>query len=262
MNLYKYPTDDLKVPELKDFGLTTEILSAIKRIESKQGIFICVLPIINFITCVILAILNKLNVPFLAFLAIGILPGACVGGWIESFLESRLDKTPGYSNFLKYKEAVRVHQNLYRQIRRTRMRKRARANYQDYIQKKKNATAWWKSLDGISFEIEAAKLLANKNIMVQHTGGSGDHGIDMRLRIENKSIIVQCKAFNKYLSAGYVRELYGTLLDDKADEAWLITTQGYYKGAKDFAMGKPIRLFTIWDIINMEPYSPTKLNSQ
>jgi hypothetical protein len=55
------------------------------------------------------------------------------------------------------------------------------------------------------------------------------------------------------LSAGPVRELYGTLLHEQergaATEAWLICYAGFYRGAKEFAFGKPIRLLTIQDVL-------------
>ena len=50
---------------------------------------------------------------------------------------------------------------------------------------------------------------------------------------------------------GFCSRATGTLLHEKADEAWLVGTTGFYSGAKSFASGKPIRLFTIHDLLRL-----------
>ena len=77
--------------------------------------------------------------------------------------------------------------------------------------------------------------------------------LDIILAEEGRTIIVQCKAFKNYVSPGYVRELFGTLIHEGADEAWLVTTSGFYSGAKAFAQGKPIRLLTIDELTDEPP---------
>ena len=64
-----------------------------------------------------------------------------------------------------------------------------------------------------------------------------------------KRIIVQCKAHKGYISPGVVRDLYGTMIHHQADEAWLVSTRGFFTGSRAFAEGKPIRLLTIEDIL-------------
>ena len=102
-------------------------------------------------------------------------------------------------------------------------------------------------------ETKLVKILFSKGYNVTHTGGSrsGDEGVDFVVRIDGKKIIGQCKAYSSYVSAGPVRELYGTLLHEKGDEAWLVVTTGFYSGAKSFASGKPIRLLTIHDVLRL-----------
>jgi restriction system protein len=73
----------------------------------------------------------------------------------------------------------------------------------------------------------------------------------MVLLKDGKKIIIQCKAHRNYISAGYVRELYGTLMHQKADEAWLVVTSGFYSGAREFALEKPIKLLTAWDLMRL-----------
>jgi HJR/Mrr/RecB family endonuclease len=116
--------------------------------------------------------------------------------------------------------------------------------------------AWWASLDGNAFERELTALFRARGLDVRRTGGSGDGGIDLEVRSGLKRIIVQCKAHKSWLSPGPVRDLYGTLIHVSADEAWLVTTSGFYSGARAFAAGKPIRLYTIRQFLADPSFPP------
>ena len=78
---------------------------------------------------------------------------------------------------------------------------------------------------------------------------SADGGVDILIREGEKKIIIQCKAHSNYISPGVVRELYGTMIHEKADEGWLVTTSGFYSGARQFAQDKPIKLLTIKQLL-------------
>jgi hypothetical protein len=148
-------------------------------------------------------------------------------------------------------------QEILRKFRRWEFRKRRKAS--DEFRKQQE---WWRGIDGRGFELGVAKVLLEKGYSVKHTGSSwGDEGVDLVLVKDGKKIIIQCKAHKSYVSAGPVRELYGTLIHQKADEAWLIVTWGFYIGARTFAFGKPIRLLTAWDLMNLPPIRPSSVNS-
>jgi restriction system protein len=141
-------------------------------------------------------------------------------------------------------------------FRRWEFRKRRKAS--DELRKQQE---WWRGIDGRGFELGVAKVLIEKGYNVKLTGSSwGDEGVDLVLVKDSKKIIVQCKAHKNYMSAGFVRELYGTLMHEKADEAWLVVTSGFYIGAKTFAFGKPIRLLTAWDLMKLPPILPNSVN--
>ncbi len=128
----------------------------------------------------------------------------------------------------------------------------AKAKYnQDLVTWTKLQLSWWQSLDGRGFETELSALFNKKGFVVIRTGKAGDQGIDLIIRNTDKIIIVQCKAHAKLIGPGPVRDLYGTLLhnQDKASEAWLVSTYGFSKQAKNFADGKPIKLITIHSLI-------------
>jgi HJR/Mrr/RecB family endonuclease len=109
--------------------------------------------------------------------------------------------------------------------------------------------SWWKRLDGTSFEIAFERLLKKRGYKVIHTGKSGDGGVDLRLRVDSKEIIVQCKAYGTPVGPAAVRDLYGTIMHEGASHAWLVSTNGFSKKAKDFARGKDIDLLTIREFL-------------
>jgi len=101
--------------------------------------------------------------------------------------------------------------------------------------------AFWNGLSGRAFEVEVTNLLNRAGYKATLTPGSGDGGVDIVL---GDGTIVQCKAHRTSVSPGVVRELYGTLMHQKAPRAILISLNGVTNGAHSFISGKPI---TIWD---------------
>ncbi len=114
----------------------------------------------------------------------------------------------------------------------------------------KTQRSWWDTLGPKRFEQEIAEFFQKQGHRVEWTGRSGDGGVDVRLTTQDgRKIVVQCKAHGKPVSPGAVRDLYGTLLHVKADEAWLMSRSGFTAGARTFAIGKPIRLLTLDHIV-------------
>jgi len=152
---------------------------------------------------------------------------------------------PRFPNYLRYQEACRAHSERLAEVSRVERQKEMARQ-----QQLRQTVAWWKSLDGKSFERELVGLFKNRGFEVDWTGRYGwDGGVDILLKANGKNIIVQRKAHKDYIGPGPVRDLYGTLMHKKADEAWLITTSGFYGGAASFAYGKPIRLLTIENVL-------------
>jgi restriction endonuclease Mrr len=110
----------------------------------------------------------------------------------------------------------------------------------------KTQRSWWYRLHPQRFEQEVAAFFKKQGHRVEWTGRSGDGGVDIRLTTQDgKKIIAQCKAHEKPISPGAVRDLYGTLLHEKSDEAWLLSRSGFTVGASKFAAGKAIRLYNL-----------------
>ena len=90
----------------------------------------------------------------------------------------------------------------------------------------------------------------NKIVDVSQT--TADKGIDIILKKNGKTIVVQCKAHKKPVSPHVVRDLYGTLVDSQADEAILASISGFTSGVREFVIGKPISLISLEDIIHIQ----------
>ncbi len=93
------------------------------------------------------------------------------------------------------------------------------------------------------FERYVAGLFRRKGYVVKQRGGTGDLGVDLELLAPgNRRAIVQCKRYQNTVGAEMVRELYGTLIHEKALHAFLITTADISPAARLWAQGKPMTL--------------------
>lgn len=138
----------------------------------------------------------------------------------------RLHTDSKYKNFLAYKHAMSQYDNAMNQYKMTQ---------RDF----------WLKLSGVSFERCLADLYKHFGYSATLTPKSGDGGIDIILEKDSKKTIVQCKQHSKPVGPAVVRELYGCLIDSKADLAILACTSGFTKGVYDFVNGKPIELIDV-----------------
>lgn len=99
------------------------------------------------------------------------------------------------------------------------------------------------ALDPTSFELAIGRVFVFLGYQVQHTGRSGDGGVDLRLtRSDGTSAIVQCKKYAGTVGPAPIRELYGALVHEGADTAYLVTTGRFSMEAQTWARGKPLVL--------------------
>jgi restriction system protein len=101
------------------------------------------------------------------------------------------------------------------------------------------------ALDPAEFEVWIGLLFQLHGYRVRNTQYSGDHGVDIEVsRPPVNTGLVQCKRYRGTVGEPVVRELYGTLIHERGDKAWLATTGAISKRAREWATGKPIEL---WD---------------
>lgn len=99
-----------------------------------------------------------------------------------------------------------------------------------------------RQLDPVAFERFVGSLFEKMGYQVQTTPLSGDEGIDLVLRKDTKLAIVQCKRYENSVGQPIVRDLYGAMVHNKADEAYLVTTGTVTLPAQQWVVGKPLHL--------------------
>jgi hypothetical protein len=80
-------------------------------------------------------------------------------------------------------------------------------------------------------------------ITPSYTSRGADGGVDLTLRKDGRISFVQCKQWKvSSVGAPIIREMFGLLTAEKADEAIIVTSGNFTRDAESFADGKPIRL--------------------
>jgi restriction system protein len=101
-----------------------------------------------------------------------------------------------------------------------------------------------RALSWQAFERRVADLYRNQGFAVEETGGGGaDGGVDLRLRRNGRTTLVQCKQWRVYkVGVRPVRELFGVMVADGADHAVFVSSGRYTEEALAFAKDKPMEL--------------------
>jgi restriction system protein len=94
------------------------------------------------------------------------------------------------------------------------------------------------------FEALIAVLFKAYGHRVEVVGGNSDHGVDVAVMTDQgEKWVVQCKRYSGSVGEPVVRDLYGTMLHEEAQRAFLITTGSFTQQAHEWAEGKPIVLY-------------------
>lgn len=104
--------------------------------------------------------------------------------------------------------------------------------------------AWIQKLTWRQFEEQVAAVYERRGYSVQLLGGSqADGGVDVRLKRDGTTILVQCKHWRAWkVGVKTVRELFGVMTAEGAASAILITSGHCTDEARRFTVGKPITL--------------------
>ena len=94
------------------------------------------------------------------------------------------------------------------------------------------------------FEYLVAEAYRRQGYDVDYSLGRGaDGGVDLTLRKDGLTSLVQCKQWKVFsVGAPVVREMFGLMTAEKADQAIIVTTGNFTRDARDFAAGKPVIL--------------------
>lgn len=94
------------------------------------------------------------------------------------------------------------------------------------------------------FEALVGEAFRRKGYTVSETGGGGaDGGIDLVLRKDGETLLVQCKQWKAYkVGVTTVRELYGVMAAEGATGGFVVTSGVFTNDARAFAVGRNIEL--------------------
>ena len=254
-----------KKPELQDFGLEPEQYALYKGksrprhpLEGDWIAFVIPLVVALVVSLVTLDIVGGIlwgTVSFLPGIVVAALFFRLLGTIKWNRAKAQLMESPVASQIKLYedartdyemmqKEAERVWQKREKARRESeRLRRRAETERLKVERtRRRRLEAHWMSLSGHDFERELATVYRGLGYRVKETPGSGDGGVDLVLKRNGKTIVVQCKAHKDPVGPAIARELYGSMVHSKADRAVLACTGGFTKGVYVFVKGKPIDL--------------------
>ena len=94
-----------------------------------------------------------------------------------------------------------------------------------------------------AFEHFAAELFERRGYTVEVRGRAGDLGVDLALTgPDGRRAVVQCKRYRHQVGPDIVRELFGTMVHERAHHGFLVTTAEISDAARSWAADKPITL--------------------
>lgn len=228
------------LPSLEEFGLSHAAMAHLpKRFFGPSNGFTRGLFMIGG-TVVLTIICLSYHAPALILLAIlfgaplGLIPHAALGQ-LEKTLLSVLNE-----DFRRASLYWIARENYLRE--KGKYDARVRKHRQDY----------WRALSGTAFEAELGKLFTLMGYNVRHTPTTGDGGVDLILRKDNKITVVQCKAHNKRIPISVARELSASVVDFHADAAIIACFEGATQPVVEYIKDKPITVLELNEIIALQ----------
>lgn len=110
-------------------------------------------------------------------------------------------------------------------------------------EKLKNGTKY-ERLAAIVFKILDQGNTVFHDLRLRGDGKSAQHQIDVTVEKngKDKRILIECKEYDTVVGIGIVRDFFGAVSQIKPDEAIVVTTKGFTRGAICFAKDENIRL--------------------
>jgi restriction system protein len=101
-----------------------------------------------------------------------------------------------------------------------------------------------RSLSWEAFEHLVGEVYRRQGFRVEESGGRApDGGIDLLLYRNSRKTVVQCKRWKtNRVGVVLIREFYGVLVSESAEQGIFVTTGSFTPDAFEFARGKPIEL--------------------
>ena len=263
-------------PNPRDFGVTQEqydLYARGKLDKRSSGLIVVCSRVVAFLAIVALfreswVLSLEMLVPLFLAATVALVLGSLLAMPTEAVVGQlrrySLRETPVASEIKLYEEAEKKYYVALREARTAQReaewawweaeqarRDAERARLEAERIQRMKAREHWMSLGGVEFERELGTLFRHLGYRVEWTPGSGDQGVDLVLRRDGKTIVVQCKSHQSPVGPAIVRELYGSMVAFPADSAVLACTGGFTRGVKEFTQGKPISLISAQNIISL-----------
>lgn len=125
------------------------------------------------------------------------------------------------------------------------LRRRKRQGLHEDV-RRSNAPDALERMSWREFEMLVGEGFRQRGYTVQESGGGGpDGGVDLLLRKDGETFLVQCKQWKAFkVSVSVVRELYGVMAARGAAGGLVVTSGQFTEEAEAFAQGRNIRLFS------------------
>jgi restriction system protein len=98
-------------------------------------------------------------------------------------------------------------------------------------------------MTGTEFEQRIGVLLRNLGYKVEHTGRTGDYGVDLVIEKDGRRIAVQTKCYKSHVGEDAVREAYAGKNMYHCYEAWVITNSSFTRMARKLAYRDYVKLW-------------------
>ncbi|MEQ1600507.1 MAG: restriction endonuclease [Methylophilaceae bacterium] len=110
-----------------------------------------------------------------------------------------------------------------------------------------------RSMSWQEFELLVGEAFRRKGYEVKENGGGGaDGGIDLVLYKNGKKSIVQCKRWKTFsIGVPLIRELYGVMTAERANDCIFVSSGNYTAEARLFAEDKPIWLIDGSELLDL-----------
>ena len=266
-------------PDPLDFGITPEEYGIYNgklttRYDTDQGWRAVLLIGFSVVVAVAFVITRNLTAGFLWGIMSPI--PTCITVWlvrsaILRFKRARLLASPVGSQVKLYQEALAAYHEAQQEAERVRREAERAKEEAERLWRRADRARWeaerpqreaekarhrklaehWMSLSGTEFERQLGTVYRQLGYRVESTPTSGDGGIDLILRKNGKTIVVQCKGHQAPVGPAIARELLGSMVAFGADDAILACTGGFTQGVKEFVRGKRIDLVSASELATL-----------
>lgn len=117
--------------------------------------------------------------------------------------------------------------------------------YDEYIaeEKLKQGTKYEK-IAAVVFKTLNTNDVVIHDLTLRGDGKKTAHQIDVTIESSNVSrrVLIECKDYDSKVGISIVRDFFGAVSQIKPDEAFVVTTEGYTRGARTFAEDEGIKL--------------------